>query len=117
MWGKNFYTHLSDVYQNQAFFTVMFVSDAHRKKLWTNHERKSAQARAFTESRESILPAFFDETVEVLGLLKTTGHMEKFLNATSFASCIHLSWLIGAIARLTLDIGGSMPAARPCSVH
>ena len=75
LWGKDLYTHLSDVYQNKAVFTVIFVSDAYRKKLWTNHERKSAQARAFTESREYILPAFFDETVEVPGLLKTTGHI------------------------------------------
>lgn len=75
LWGKDLYTHLSDVYQNRAVFTVMFVSDAYCKKLWTNHERKSAQARAFTENREYILPAFFDETVEVPGLLKTTGHI------------------------------------------
>lgn len=75
LWGKDLYTHLSDVYQNRAVFTVMFVSDAYRKKLWTNHERKSAQARAFAESQEYILPAFFDETVEVPGLLKTTGHI------------------------------------------
>lgn len=75
LWGKDLYMHLSDVYQNRAVFTVMFVSDAYRKKLWTNHERKSAQARAFTESREYILPAFFDEAVEVPGLLKTTGHI------------------------------------------
>lgn len=75
LWGKDLYTHLSDVYQNRAFFTVMFISDAYRDKLWTNHERKSAQARAFTESREYILPTFFDETVEVPGVLKTTGHI------------------------------------------
>jgi hypothetical protein len=75
LWGKDLYTHLSDVYQNRAIFTVMFISDAYSKKLWANHERRSAQARAFTESHEYILPAFFDETVEVPGLLKTTGHI------------------------------------------
>lgn len=75
LWGKDLYAHLSDVYQNRAVFTVVFVSDAYSKKLWTNHERKSAQARAFAESREYILPAVFDETVEVPGLLKTTGHI------------------------------------------
>lgn len=52
LWSKNLYTQLSDVYQNRAVFTVMFVSDTYRKKLWTYHERKSAQARAFTESHE-----------------------------------------------------------------
>lgn len=75
LWGKDLYTHLSDVYQKKAYFTVMFVSAAYGMKLWPNHERKSAQARAFSESREYILPAFFDEFVEVPGLLKTTGHI------------------------------------------
>lgn len=75
LWGKDLYTHLSDVYQKRAYFTVMFVSAAYGTKLWPNHERKSAQARAFTESREYILPAFFDESVEVPGLLRTTGYI------------------------------------------
>lgn len=75
LWGKDLYTHLSDVYQNKALFTVMFVSEAYRTRLWTNHERVSAQARAFAESREYILPAFFDESIEVPGLLKTTGYV------------------------------------------
>ena len=58
LWGKDLYTHLSNVYQNMAMFTVMFVSDAYHTKLWTNHERKSAWARAFADSSEYILPAF-----------------------------------------------------------
>lgn len=58
-----------------AVYTVMFISDAYRTKVWTNHERRSAQARAITESSEYILPAFFDEGIEVPGLLKTTGHI------------------------------------------
>jgi tetratricopeptide (TPR) repeat protein len=74
LWGKDLYSYLSDIYQNRAVFTVMFVSKAYESKLWTNHERKSAQARAFSENKEYILPAIFDETVEVPGLLKTTGH-------------------------------------------
>ena len=76
LWGKDLYTYFSDVYQNQAFFTVMFISEAYKKKLWTNHERKSAQARAFSENREYILPATFDITVEVPGVLKTTGYLD-----------------------------------------
>lgn len=76
LWGKDLYAHLSNVYQNLAIFTVMFVSDAYSKKFWTNHERKSAQARALIDShQEYILPAFFDESIEVPGLLKTTGHV------------------------------------------
>jgi hypothetical protein len=75
LWGKDLYTHLSDVYQNLALFTVMFVSEAYQSKLWTTHERKSAQARAFSDSKEYILPAKFDESIEIPGLLKTTGYV------------------------------------------
>ncbi len=75
LWGKDLYTHLSNVYQKEAYYTVMFISNAYSTKLWTNHERENAQARAFSESREYILPAFFDESVEVPGLLKTTGYI------------------------------------------
>lgn len=60
-----------------------------KHKLWTNHERKSAQARAFTESREYILPAMFDEEVEIPGLLKTTGYISlKYLDPVDFAQKI-----------------------------
>lgn len=76
LWGKDLYAHLSEVYQKKAIYTVIFVSVAYRDKLWTNHERRSAQARAFSESSEYILPALFDKTVEIPGLLKTTGHID-----------------------------------------
>jgi len=75
LWGKDLYAYLSDIYQNRAFYTVMFVSKAYRDKLWANHERKAAQARALVENQEYILPAFFDESVEIPGLLKTTVHI------------------------------------------
>ncbi len=39
-------------------------------------ERKSAQARAFQESSEYILPATFDPSVEVPGMLGTTGYID-----------------------------------------
>ena len=59
LWGKDLYAYFSDVYQNQAFFTIMFISEDYRRKLWTNHERRNAQARAFSENREYILPGIF----------------------------------------------------------
>jgi hypothetical protein len=76
LWGKDLYGHLSSVYKDQALYTVMFVSKWYKKKLWGNHERKSAQARAFSESREYILPAKFDIDVEIPGLLDTTGYID-----------------------------------------
>jgi hypothetical protein len=75
LWGKNLYDHLRHVYAEAAEYTVMFVSEAYARKLWTSHERESAQSRAFEERREYILPARFDET-DVPGLLRTTGYVD-----------------------------------------
>lgn len=75
LWGKNLYTHLRDIYENKAVFTVIFISESYKKKVWTNHELESAQARAIESNQEYILPAFFDESVKVPGLLKTTGRI------------------------------------------
>lgn len=75
LWGKDLYTHLQNVYQKQAKYTVIFISENYAKKLWTNHERKMAQARAFTESREYILPARFDDT-EIEGITSTIGYID-----------------------------------------
>lgn len=73
--GKDLFTHLQEVYAHRAQYTVIFISRHYREKLWTNHERESAQARAFTERREYILPMRFDET-EIPGILPTIGYLD-----------------------------------------
>lgn len=75
LWGKDLYVHLREVYQCHSRFTVMFISKHYAAKLWTSHERQSAQARAFGESREYILPARFDDS-EVPGLPPTVGYID-----------------------------------------
>lgn len=75
LWGKDLYAHLSEIYKNKARFCVMLISAAYAKKLWTNHERKSAQARAFLESEEYILPVRVDDT-QIPGVLETTGYLD-----------------------------------------
>jgi hypothetical protein len=75
LWGKDLYAHLRRVYSDLARYTVIFISKPYRRKLWSNHERQSAQARAFRERREYILPARFDDT-SVPGLLGTTGYVD-----------------------------------------
>ena len=75
LWGKNLYTHLSDIYNKKAKYTIMFISKEYKEKAWTNHERESAQARAFEESHEYILPVKFDDT-EILGLNKTVSYLD-----------------------------------------
>lgn len=74
LWGKDLYAYLSDLYRNRARFTVMFISAAYGKKRWPNHERQGAQARAFSQAEEYILPARFDDT-EVPGMLPTVGYV------------------------------------------
>jgi hypothetical protein len=75
LWGKNLYTYLRDVYENKALFTVIFVSEHYKDNVWPNHELESAQARALEISREYILPAFFDTSLKVPGLLKSIKHI------------------------------------------
>jgi hypothetical protein len=75
LWGKDLYVHLDDIYQKRAKYCVMFLSRSYAQKLWTNHERESAQARAFTQHEEYILPARFDDT-EIPGIRPTTGYID-----------------------------------------
>ena len=75
LWGKDLYVHLQEIYQNMARFTVMFISKHFADKLWTNHERQSAQARAFREHKEYILPVRFDDT-KVPGLTETIAYID-----------------------------------------
>ncbi len=82
LWGKDLYSHLDEIYQNAARYCVLFVSENYAKKLWTNHERRSAQARALSENQEYILPARFDDT-EIPGLPKTVGYIDLRKNTPS----------------------------------
>ena len=80
LWGKNLYTHLSSVYKDKARYCVTFLSDHYARKLWANHELESAQARAFEENEEYILPVRLDDT-EIPGILPTVGYLD--LRSTS----------------------------------
>lgn len=75
LWGKNLYVHLDDVYQNKSKYCVIFISRHYKEKLWTNHERESAQARAFKNKEEYILPVRLDDTV-IPGLRETTAYID-----------------------------------------
>jgi hypothetical protein len=74
LWGKNLYSYLSDVYQNKAHYCVMFLSRHYAVKLWTNHEREAAQARAFEENEEYILPIRLDDT-KIPGIPTTIAYL------------------------------------------
>lgn len=74
LWGKDLAEHLDKVYRS-ARFCVMFISSNYAEKLWPNHERRSALARAVEEKGEYILPARFDDT-EVPGIRHTLGYVD-----------------------------------------
>jgi hypothetical protein len=74
LWGKNLYTHLSDVYSSQARYAILLLSQHYAKKVWTRHEREAAQARAFEEHSEYILPVRLDDTA-IPGVLPTVGYL------------------------------------------
>lgn len=88
LWGKDLYQYLADVYENCARYCVIFVSEHYVEKRWTNHELRSAQARALREPREYILPARFDDTV-LPGLPDTVGYIDlRNMTPEAFASVI-----------------------------
>jgi AbiJ N-terminal domain 3/TIR domain len=75
LWGKDLVEHLDAVYRSDARFCIMFISAHYRDKIWPNHERRSALARALAERQEYILPARFDDT-ELPGVRPTLGYVD-----------------------------------------
>jgi len=87
LWGKDIYEYLSYIYGESAKFCIMIISEHYKEKLWTNHERKSAQARAFREKSEYILPIKVDDTIipglnETVGYIKFENNIDKIVELT-----------------------------------
>ena len=87
LWGKDLYSHLAQVYGEPCRYCILFASAEYADKVWTNHERRSAQARV-AEHREYILPVRFDDT-PIPGLLKTVHYIDQA--ATSMAELLQLT--------------------------
>lgn len=75
LWGANLYDKFDEIYRTKALFCVIFISKYYATKVWTNHERKAAQARALQENREYVLPVRVDDT-EIPGISSTTGYVD-----------------------------------------
>ena len=75
LWGKDLYEHLDWIYQKAARYCVLFASEAYARKVWTTHERRSAQARALQSNHEYVLPVRFDDT-EIPGLRSTIAYVD-----------------------------------------
>ena len=76
LWGKDLYVHLSEIYQFKAQYCILLASREYADKVWTNHERQAAQARALLEKgREYILPVRMDNT-QIPGLPGSVGFLD-----------------------------------------
>jgi hypothetical protein len=68
LWGKNLTAFLDEVYRKKARFCVILISNEYKNRIWTNHEFRSAQARAVElKGEEYILPIKVDD-VDLEGL-------------------------------------------------
>jgi hypothetical protein len=75
LWGKDLVAFFDRVYRKASKYCVMFVSAEYANRMWTTHERRSAQARALEEKgREYILPIRVDQT-DLEGLPPTIGYL------------------------------------------
>jgi len=84
LWGKNLVELFDDIYRKRSRYCVMFISAEYADRIWTNHERKAAQARALEEKgNEYILPIKVDET-ELPGMLPTVGHVSLSEHGIAF---------------------------------
>jgi hypothetical protein len=75
LWGKDLIVFFDDIYRKKSRFCVIFVSNEYLERMWTNHERRSAQARALEErGQEYILPVRVDD-VDLPGMPPTIGYL------------------------------------------
>jgi len=89
LWGKDLYQHLQKIYRDKSRFCVILISKHYAEKLWTKHELKQAQERAFKENSEYILPVRLDYT-EIPGINDTTGYISiEETSAQEIVELIH----------------------------
>jgi TIR domain/WD domain, G-beta repeat len=72
---RTLYEHLDYVYRQAASYCVIFMSADYARKAWTQHEGKSAFARALAADTQYILPIRFDD-MELPGLRPTIAYVD-----------------------------------------
>lgn len=101
LWGKDLPVFFDEIYRKRSRFCVMFVSGEYVNRMWTNHERRSAQARALQEKgNDYILPVVVEE-VEVPGMPPTVGYLS-----------IHQHPIESVAGLLIKKLGSTAPSAK-----
>jgi len=62
LWGKDLNVILSEIYERNAKYCVIFISKHYIEKWWTERERLAAQIRGMEENYEYLLPVKLDNT-------------------------------------------------------
>lgn len=75
LWGGDLTVLLGDIYENQARFCLIIISEVYIKKMWTNHERKFALSAFMTRGDDYVLPLKLDDS-NLPSLPKTTGYID-----------------------------------------
>ena len=75
LWGKDLGERLDYVYREASRYCVLFASVNYEHKVWTNHERRSAQVRAIESNEDYVLPVRLDDT-EIPGLRPTVAYID-----------------------------------------
>jgi hypothetical protein len=116
LWGKDLYSHLTELYQSRARFCIILTSKHYATKLWGTQERRAMQARAFSQDAEYILPVRLDDT-DIPGLLPTTAYLSwppETASSIVEAVCFKLKRLTSAlIAPESGSIGAANHKASP----
>jgi tetratricopeptide (TPR) repeat protein len=62
LWGSNLLQELTNIYENESKYVVIFISQKYLEKDWTKFELEAAKRGALKYGRPYILPARFDGT-------------------------------------------------------
>jgi hypothetical protein len=88
LWGKDLVVTLDEIYRKRSRYCVMMISKDYSDRVWTVHERRSAQARALKEKgKEYILPIKIDDT-ELDGMLPTIAHVSITMGVDKIADLL-----------------------------
>lgn len=79
--GKDLYSHLRDIYKQQAKYIVCFLSKYYKQKVWTNLE--------FTAIKERLMATFFASEFLIPIVLDDEGYIEDIPSFIGF--CKHES--------------------------
>jgi len=75
LWGKDLVQTFHEIYSKRSRYCVIFVSDEYNNRVWTLHERRSAQERMLKEKGQEYILPIKANAVDLPGLPSTIGYV------------------------------------------